>query len=607
MERQNGFLPMSNSSLPISTLGTPRIGPRRELKFALESFWAGKSNAAALNEAAVGLRTANWARQNSLGVTNIPSNDFSLYDHVLDTAVMVGAIPKVYSWEGGEAPLKTYFAMARGSQETNGKANGVSALEMTKWFDTNYHYVVPEFSKNQEFTLVSSKPVKEYREAKALGFETRPVLVGPVTFLKLGKSTDPDLDPITLLDGLLPVYVDVLRKLQASGITWVQMDEPCLVLDLDDTTRQALMQAYTVFARTVSGLKLMVTSYFGELGDNLNTAIKLPVAGLHLDLVRGPEQIDPVLAKAPSGFVLSLGVIDGRNIWRANLPQILDRIEPVIDKYAKDCLEVAPSCSLLHVPIDLELETGLDPDLKNWLAFSVQKMGELAVLGKALASGRDAVKSELEASAEAAKGCETSAMVHNPRVIRRAQAVTPEMTQRKSEFDIRRRAQAEALKLPPFPTTTIGSFPQTSEVRKARAAHTKGTMSDSGYTTFLRNETKDALRWQEDIGLDVLVHGEFERNDMVQYFGEQLSGYAFTKHGWVQSYGSRYVRPPIIFGDVSRPNPMTVEWATYAQSLTDRPVKGMLTGPVTMLQWSFVRDDIARAGRLPSDCFGIAR
>ena len=478
MERQNGFLPMSNSSLPISTLGTPRMGPRRELKFALESFWAGKSNAAALNEAAVGLRAANWARQNSLGVTNIPSNDFSLYDHVLDTAVMVGAIPKVYSWEGGEAPLETYFAMARGSQETSGKANGVSALEMTKWFDTNYHYMVPEFSKNQEFTLVSSKPVKEYREAKALGFETRPVLVGPVTFLKLGKSTDPDLDPITLLDGLLPVYVDVLRKLQASGVTWVQMDEPCLVLDLDDTTRQALMQAYTMFARTVSGLKLMVTSYFGELGDNLDTAIELPVAGLHLDLVRGSEQIDPVLAKAPSGFVLSLGVIDGRNIWRANLPQILDRIEPVIDKYAKDCLEVAPSCSLLHVPIDLELETDLDPDLRNWLAFSVQKMGELAVLGKALASGRDAVKSELEASAEAAKGCETSAKVHNPRVIRRAQAVTPEMTQRKSEFDIRRKAQAEALKLPPFPTTTIGSFPQTSEVRKARAEYTKGTMSN---------------------------------------------------------------------------------------------------------------------------------
>lgn len=586
---------MSSPSFPISTLGTPRIGPRRELKFALEKFWAGKSDAEALNDTATGLRAANWARQDALGITNIPSNDFSFYDHVLDTAVMVGAIPEVYGWKDGETPLATYFAMARGSQGSGGKSNGVPALEMTKWFDTNYHYMVPEFSKTQEFTLASIKPIKEFKEAKALGFATRPVLVGPVTFLKLGKSTDGSFNPISLIDDLLPVYVDVLRQLHASGATWIQMDEPCLVLDLDDDTRQAMTHSYATFAREVPGLKLMATSYFGKLGKNLCTAIELPIAGLHLDLVRAPDQIHHVLAKAPRGLVLSLGVIDGRNIWRANLPEILDRIEPTVDKYGEDCLEIAPSCSLLHVPVDLELEKDLDPDLKAWLAFSVQKMGELAVLGKALGSGRNAVRSELEESAEAAKSRGRSPKVHTPEVVGRAQSMTPDMAQRKNTFDIRRKVQAEALRLPPFPTTTIGSFPQTVEVRKARAAHTKGAMTDSSYTSFLQNETKKAVRWQEDIGIDVLVHGEFERNDMVQYFAEQLSGYAFTKHGWVQSYGSRYVRPPIIFGDISRPKPMTVEWATFAQSLSEKPVKGMLTGPVTMMQWSFVRDDIPRA------------
>ena len=589
-------------SLPVSTLGTPRIGPRRELKSALESFWSGKSDAATLLEAAIGLRAANWARQHALGATNIPSNDFSLYDHVLDTSVMVGAIPEIYGWPGGKVPLETYFAMARGSQGADhdpscdeGVAGGVPALEMTKWFDTNYHYMVPEFSKGQRFTLASSKPVDEYREAKALGYQTRPVLLGPVTYLKLGKSTDPAFDPLSLLGSLLPVYVEVLRRLTASGAEWVQMDEPCLALDLDEPTRKALRTAYGMFAHALPQLKIMLTTYFGGLGDNFDTALELPIAGLHLDLVRAPEQLDAVLAKAPRGLVLSLGVIDGRNIWRANLPAILDRLEPVVAKRGSDHVEISPSCSLLHVPIDLDLETGLDPDLKSWLAFSVQKMGELAVLGKALANGREAVQSELEASAEAAKARQASRKVHDPAVIARAASVTSQMAQRGSSFNVRRKLQEQALKLPDFPTTTIGSFPQTTEVRKARAAHAKGALSDADYNAFLRKETEAAVRWQEEIGIDVLVHGEFERNDMVQYFGEQLSGYAFTKHGWVQSYGSRYVRPPIIFGDVSRPKPMTVEWSTYAQSLTDRPVKGMLTGPVTMLQWSFVRDDLPRS------------
>jgi len=594
---------MSRLSLPVSTLGTPRIGRRRELKFALESFWSGKSDAAALLKVATDLRAANWARQHALGITAIPSNDFSLYDHVLDTSIMVGAIPEIYGWSGGPVSLETYFAMARGSRDvdhtqTSGahahEVRGVPALEMTKWFDTNYHYLVPEFSEGQRFTLASTKPVDEWREAKALGYQTRPVLLGPVTYLKLGKSADPNFDPLALLGNLLPVYVEVLRRLRVSGVGWVQMDEPCLVLDLDEPTLKALRTAYGMFARALPQLKLMLTTYFGGLGDNLDTALELPVAGLHLDLVRAPEQLDAVFAKAPRELVLSLGVIDGRNVWRANLPKILDRLG-VVAKRGLDCVEIAPSCSLLHIPIDLDSETRLDADLKSWLAFSLQKMGELAVLGKALANGRAAVQSEISDSAAAAQARQTSRKVHDLAVEARAASVTAKMAERKSTFKLRRDLQQQALNLPAFPTTTIGSFPQTTEVRKARAAHAKGSLSDADYDAFLRKETRAAVRWQEEIGIDVLVHGEFERNDMVQYFGEQLAGYAFTKHGWVQSYGSRYVRPPIIFGDVSRPKPMTIGWSTYAQSLTERPLKGMLTGPVTMLHWSFVRDDLPRS------------
>ena len=591
-----------SSSVAFSAIGAPRIGPRRALKLALENYWAGKSDAAALEKTATELRAANWVRQKALGVTNIPSNDFSLYDHVLDLSVMVGAVPEIYGWRGGPVPLDTYFAMARGSQGGGqaaccGRAHGdgVPALEMTKWFDTNYHYMVPEFSRGQTFALSSNKALNEFREAAALGCQTRPVLLGPVTYLKLGKSKDPEFDPITLIDGLAPVYVEILRQLAAAGATWVQLDEPCLALDLDDARRQALAGAYAAFAREVPSLKIMLTTYFAGLGDNLETALALPVAGLHLDLVRAPAQLDAVLAKAPKDLVLSLGVIDGRNVWRANLPALLDRLEPVVAQRGAERIEIAPSCSLLHVPVDLAVEDALDPDLKSWLAFAVQKMEELATLGRALAQGRDAVKGELAVSAAAAQARKTSPKIHNPAVASRLEALTPEMARRRLPFSARRELQRERLRLPAFPTTTIGSFPQTEEVRKARAAHAKGAMSDADYRAFVQKKTESAVRWQEEIGIDVLVHGEFERNDMVQYFGEQLAGYAFTKHGWVQSYGSRCVRPPIIYGDVARPTPMTVEWSAYAQSLTDRPMKGMLTGPVTMLQWSFVRDDVERS------------
>jgi len=597
-----------SSSIAVAALGTPRIGPRRELKTALESFWAGKSDEQALLETAAGLRAANWARQKAQGITVIPSNDFSFYDQVLDTSVMVGAIPKIYGWKGGPVPLGTYFAMARGSQgdaelhtscghahHDHEHSHGVPAQEMTKWFDTNYHYMVPEFEAGQSFELASLKPVEEYREARSLGYQTRPVLLGPVTFLKLGKAKDPAFDPLSLLGELLPIYIDVLRRLSANGADWIQIDEPCLVLDLDEPAREALRRTYATIAHALPQLKIMLTTYFGALGDNLDTAVSLPVAGLHLDLVRAPEQLDRVLAKAPRGLVLSLGVVDGRNIWRTDLEKVLARIEPVAARRGTDHVQVAPSCSMLHSPIDLELETNLDAEVKGWLAFSVQKMGELATLGRALGGGRESVKDKLAASTAAAAARKASPKVNDKAVAARMAAVTEAFGRRENAFAKRAKLQRARFNLPAFPTTTIGSFPQTPEVRKARAAHDKGQLGHAEYEQFLREETARTVRWQEEIGLDVLVHGEFERNDMVQYFGEQLAGFAFTRGGWVQSYGSRCVRPPILYGDVSRPKPMTVEWWRYSQSLTRKPMKAMLTGPVTILNWSFVRDDLPRS------------
>ncbi|WP_447728795.1 5-methyltetrahydropteroyltriglutamate--homocysteine S-methyltransferase [Sphingomonas koreensis] len=581
-------------TVTIATLGFPRIGPRRELKFALESFWSGKSDEATLLEAAAGLRTATWARQTALGADWLPSNDFSLYDHVLDTSVMLGAVPARYGAADGEATLATYFAMARG---TTGEAGGASegcahshsltACEMTKWFDTNYHYIVPELTAGQKLALGRLKVVEEYREAKAQGYETRPVLLGPVTWLSLVKASG--VDPFDYLDELLGLYGVILGHLAHAGAEWVQIDEPILVTDLTEQQRRAFTRAYARLARSTP--QIMLTTYFGGLGDNLGLATALPVAGLHIDLIRAPEQLDAVLKAAPKTLALSLGVIDGRNIWRADLAALLDRVEPLA---AERDLILAPSCSLLHVPVDLGLESKLDDEVKQWLAFAVQKVEELDVLKRALNEGRGTVASELEASARAAANRRTSPRIHDGAVAARIAAVTPDMRERRSDHPTRIRVQAEVLDLPLFPTTTIGSFPQTAEVRRARAEYNRGNLDAAAYDAFLRAETLRTIRWQEEAGLDMLVHGEFERNDMVQYFGEQLSGFAFTVNGWVQSYGSRCVRPPILYGDVSRPQPMTVEWWRYAQSVTDKPVKGMLTGPVTILNWSFVRDDQPR-------------
>lgn len=598
-------------TVTIATLGFPRIGPRRELKRALEDHWAGKTDVQTLLGAARDLRAQAWARQADLGVSHVPSNDFSLYDHVLDTAVMVGAIPAGYGWprngeRGGPVDTATYFALARGQQGAPSEdacgpgcghghgPDGVPALEMTKWFDTNYHYLAPELSPGQAFALTGTKPVDEFLEAKALGIHTRPVLLGPVTFLKLAKTKDVGFAPLSLLSALLPVYGEILRRLAEAGADWVQVDEPCLALDLTDFERSELRRAYGALTHAAPGLRLMLTSYFGGYGDNLATAVNLPVEGVHLDLVRAPEDLEAALAASRDSLVLSLGVVDGRNVWRADLPALLDRLERVVAQRGADRVVLAPSCSLLHVPIDLDLETAIDPEVRQWLAFAVQKIEELAVLAKALNEGRASVADALEASAQAARARRTSPRIHDTAVTERLAAVTPAMARRRSDHDRRRAAQADRLALPPLPTTTIGSFPQTDEVRKARAAHGKGQLDDAAYHAFLREETARAVAWQEEAGLDVLVHGEFERNDMVQYFGEQLAGFAFTKAGWVQSYGSRCVRPPILYGDVSRPQPMTVEWWRYAQSLTDRPMKGMLTGPVTILNWSFVRDDVPR-------------
>ncbi|PZU17873.1 MAG: 5-methyltetrahydropteroyltriglutamate--homocysteine S-methyltransferase [Shinella sp.] len=575
-------------TVTIANLGFPRIGLKRELKFALEAYWTGRTGEDELLETAKALRARHWQAQKAAGIAVIPSNDFSLYDHVLDLAAALGAVPEGYGWMGeGPVSLATYFALARGGEIAEAccegcAAKGVFALEMTKWFDTNYHYMVPEFSTNQAFVLTANKALSAFLEAKALGIHTRPVLVGPVTFLKLGKGKQPGFNPLSLLAALMPAYVKLLAELHAAGADWVQIDEPVLSLDLDKAEQAAFAEAYGQIAAAVPGLKIMLANYFGGYGDNLVTAMRLPVAGLHFDLVSAPEELEHIAISARRNLVFSLGVISGRNVSKADAETLAARLSPVVEKRGAEYIQIAPTCSLLHVPVDLNLEEDLDPAVRARLAFAMQKLDELVNIGALL--DRRGV----------ATGLSRPAVSADLAVTARLAATTKADAERATPYAERRSLQEKRFGLPLFPTTTIGSFPQTVEVRTARAAFTRGELSSEAYETFLREATEDAIRWQEEIGIDVLVHGEFERNDMVQYFGEQLTGYAFTRYGWVQSYGSRYVRPPVIHGDVCRPKPMTVEWSAFAQSLTTRPVKGMLTGPVTMLQWSFVRDDLPR-------------
>jgi len=576
----------------VTTLGFPRIGARRELKRAVEAHWRGESAAADLLATAADLRRRHWQLQRDAGVDIVPCNDFSLYDQMLDTAFLFDAVPQRYRALADADPLAGYFAMARGLQR---EGVDLRALEMTKWFDTNYHYLVPELQADQAFGLRGDKPLAELREARALGLTARPVLVGPVTFLLLSKTVDGS-DRLALVDRLVPVYAELLKQLAAEGAEWVQLDEPGLVLDLDEATRNAYRRAYDALARALDGQgpKLLLATYFGALGDNLALAASLPVQGLHIDLVRAPEQLDAVMAALPQGRVLSVGLVDGRNIWRANLDHALVLARYAQGKVGTERLWLAPSCSLLHVPVDVQGEKSLPQELRNWLAFARQKLEELRLLADALA-GQAGADPALAVARERHESRRRSTRVHNPAVAARLQQLAPGDAERNSPYAQRRIAQIQALRLPAYPTTTIGSFPQTLEVREARARYKSGKLDDAGYDAFIAAETERCVRFQEEIGLDVLVHGEFERNDMVEYFGEQLDGFAFTKNGWVQSYGSRCVKPPVIFGDVGRPQAMTVRWSKYAQSLTERPVKGMLTGPVTVLQWSFVRDDQPRA------------
>lgn len=573
-----------------SNLGFPRIGPHRELKKALESYWAGKSDEPALQETCRAIRRQSWQWQQQAGIQHVPSNDFSLYDHVLDTSVMVGAVPPRFEWDRKSVPLETYFAMARGDAQKN-----VPALEMTKWFDTNYHYLVPEFVPGQDFRLCSTKPIGEFLEARSLGIHTRPVLLGPVSFLLLGKPQKAGYSCLSLLKPLLSVYEQVLDLLSQAGADWVQMDEPCLAVDLDQTTQAAFLQAYDQLTAVSPRLSVLVATYFGPLRENLKTAIQLPVRAVHVDLVRGGDDLDEVLASLPEDMSLSVGLVDGRNVWKTDLAHAAETLRRVVRAIGEERTIVGPSCSLLHVPVDLDLETDLDAPVRSWLAFGRQKLAEIATLAQLAGGDNTTASVELADNATAMQNRRESPLTRNADVRKRAEAVTPEMVRRKSPFIQRRLAQREALPLPPFPTTTIGSFPQTAEIRRDRARYKRGELTQKQYDLRLRETMAQTIRFQEEIGLDVLVHGEAERNDMVEYFGEQLAGFAITENGWMQSYGSRCVKPPILYGDVSRRGPMTVGWARMAMSCTSKPVKGMLTGPVTILGWSFVRDDQPRS------------
>ena len=582
-------------------LGYPRIGSRRELKKACEQYWSGNISLKELNETGSIIRKQNWQLQKDAGIDLIPSNDFSFYDQVLDMSLMVDAIPSRYQelYEQKNLNLQDlYFAMARGYQQDG---FDITAMEMTKWFDTNYHYIVPEFIKNQQFKLVSTKAIDEFTEAKNEGFVTKPVILGPVSYLLLGKEKEAGFNRIELIENLLPVYLELLKKLKNAGASWIQFDEPFLVLELSKQEKEAFTKVYHSIHSQFPDLKILLTTYFEGLNENLDLALSLPVSGLHVDLIRAPHQLDDILKKAPKKLSISLGIVDGRNIWKNDYEATLNTIHKAFKYLDSSQIMLAPSCSLLHVPCDLEQENEegiLTPGIKNWMAFAKQKLDELSTLKELIEAEGDAaisVMQKLKLNTLAINSRKHSNLIHKEAVKQRTSKITPQNSTRDSAFTTRQQLQQAALKLPVYPTTTIGSFPQTKEVRSWRAHVKKGIITAEKYEDLLLEETEHCIRFQEEIDLDVLVHGEFERNDMVEYFGEQLSGFVFTKLGWVQSYGSRCVKPPIIYGDVERPEAMTVKWSSYAQSLTSKLVKGMLTGPVTILQWSFVRNDQPRS------------
>ncbi|WP_188704817.1 5-methyltetrahydropteroyltriglutamate--homocysteine S-methyltransferase [Silvimonas iriomotensis] len=574
-------------------LGFPRIGAKRELKFALESYWKGQSSRDELQAVGAQLRQRHW--QDQAGLDLVPVGDFAFYDQVLDMSFTLGNLPERVQGFHGDA-LDNYFRVARGRSAQSAEdhahcCGGVAAGEMTKWFDTNYHYIVPEFSADTEFKLDASRLLAQLAQAQALGVQAKPVIIGPVTYLAIGKAKDHS-DKLALLHRLLPAYVELLATLAAQGVEWVQIDEPILVTELEPGWATAFDKAYQIL--NTGKVKLLLAMYFGQLQSNLPLVARLAVQGVHLDAINARAEVAALIDQLPADRVVSLGVINGRNIWKTDLNAVLDWLAPIAGRLG-DRLWIAPSCSLLHVPVDLESEQALDAEIRSWLAFARQKLDELSVLASALNHGRAAVQAALDANQAAIATRRASPRVNNPAVKAALASITASLGQRKSPYAARALKQAAVLNLPKFPTTTIGSFPQTAEIRQARSQHKRGELGATGYLTAMRAEIERSVREQEALGLDVLVHGEAERNDMVEYFGEQLDGYAFSQFGWVQSYGSRCVKPPILFGDISRPKAMTVEWIKYAQSLTRKPMKGMLTGPVTILNWSFVRDDQPRS------------
>ncbi|EPE3626755.1 5-methyltetrahydropteroyltriglutamate--homocysteine S-methyltransferase [Serratia marcescens] len=578
---------MGNMTMAIlnHTLGFPRVGLRRELKKAQESYWAGNSTQEELLAVGRELRARHWQQQQQAGVDLVPVGDFAWYDHVLTTSLLLGNVPARHQNADGSIDLDTLFRIGRGRAPTGEPA---AAAEMTKWFNTNYHYMVPEFQQGQQFKLGWTQLLDEVDEALALGHRIKPVLLGPVTYLWLGKVKGEPFDRLSLLKDILPVYQQVLAELAKRGVEWVQIDEPALVLELPQAWLDAFKPAYDALQGQV---KLLLTTYFDSVGHNLDTVRTLPVQGLHVDLVAGHDDIAALSAALPNDWLLSLGVINGRNVWRADLSRWFERLQPLVGTRP---LWIGSSCSLLHSPIDLSVESRLDEEVKSWFAFALQKCAELALLSSALNAPDAARQAELDAYSAPIRARRQSSRVHNPQVERRLAAITAQDSERHSAYAERARAQRERFNLPAWPTTTIGSFPQTTEIRGLRLDFKQGRLDGNNYRTSIGEHIKQAIVEQERLGLDVLVHGEAERNDMVEYFGENLDGFVFIQNGWVQSYGSRCVKPPVIIGDVSRPEAITVEWAKFAQSLTDKPVKGMLTGPVTILCWSFPREDVTR-------------
>lgn len=582
-------------------LGYPRIGSQRELKKASERYWAGKLSVHELMLTGKTIRQQNWQIQKDAGIDLIPCNDFSFYDQVLDTSLMVGAIPQRYHslMEDKQLPnIDLLFAMARGYQKDG---YDVTAMEMTKWFDTNYHYIVPEFTANQKFSLYSNKVVTEFLEARAAGINAKPVLLGPISYLLLGKEKEAGFNRLHLIKNLLPVYINILKKLDEVNAQYIQFDEPCFALNLSKEEQQIIIKTYEEISNRFPFIKIILASYFDCYGQNLSTVLSLPVNTIHLDLVRCPAQLTDILTDdfINTKINLSLGVVDGRNIWKNDFRESLNFIDKAVEKIGADRVWIAPSCSLIHSPCDLDLETNdqtLTPEIKQWLAFAKQKIEEVVLLKKLFTrEDSEATNIVLQKNIAANESRKNSILIHNETVKQRVTGITEKDSMRINDFSVRKIKQRKTLDLPMFPTTTIGSFPQTAEVRSWRAKFKKGQLTRVEYDILIEKETIEAIRWQEETGIDVLVHGEFERNDMVEYFGEQLDGFTFSKNGWVQSYGSRCVKPPIIYGDVSRPAPMTLRWTAFAQSLTNKWVKGMLTGPVTILQWSFVRNDQPRS------------